>query len=58
MYKASLAADIRPMRDLGACRDDFGAFTNEITGHNTGIIDECVGFLNSPVERRETRPTA
>ena len=30
MYKAPLAAAIRSMRDLGACRD-------EITGHSTGI---------------------
>ena len=30
MYKAPLAAAIRPMCDLGSCRD-------EITGHNTGI---------------------
>ena len=38
-----LAAAIRPMYDLGACRA-------KITGHNT----ECVGSFRSRIKRRET----
>ena len=45
MYKVPLIAAIRPIRDLGACRD-------KITGHNTGIslllsVDKCVGSFKS-----------
>ena len=49
MHNAPLAAAIRPMRDLGACRD-------KITGHNTGI--SLLLSASPPRERQETRPTA
>ena len=55
MYKAPLAAAIRLMPDLGACRD-------EITGHNTGISlllsTSAWVLLSPPIERPEIRPTA
>ena len=54
-YKAFLAAAIRPMCDLGACRD-------EITGHNTGISlllsTSAWVLLSAPTEHWETRATA
>ena len=55
MYKATLAAAIRPVRGLGACRD-------EIIGRKTNIslllTMSALVLLIPQIERRETRQTA